>query len=124
MIYILDYDVDIAFVINEGLQMNGFKTKSFTTLERLFQSLKIQLPYCILLDCEYGKQSLLHGICRTIRNEFKYTGSIIITHTTTISDKGLQQCNAEAFIAKPFDFDSMIDVINEKVGDVDQLCAA
>jgi DNA-binding response OmpR family regulator len=124
MIYILDYDADIAFVLNEWLQLNGFETKSFATLERLFQSLNIQHPDCILLDCKYGKQSLLPGICHTIRNEFKYTGSIIITSATAISDKDLKLCNADGFMAKPFDFGSMIDVINEQIGDLNQRCAA
>ncbi len=124
MIYILDYDIDIAFVLNEWLRLNGFESKGFTTLEQLFQNLRIQHPDCILMDCKYGNQSLLHQICNTIRNEFKYTGSIIITSTTAISDKDLQLCNADGFMAKPFDFGSMIDVINEQVGDLDQRCAA
>jgi DNA-binding response OmpR family regulator len=124
MIYILDYDADIAFVLNEWLQLNGFEAKSFTTLEQLFQNLQMQHPDCILLDCKYGKQSLLPCICRTIRNEFKYTGSMIITSATAISDKDLQLCNADGFMAKPFDYDSMIGAINERVENLDQRCAA
>ena len=124
MIYILDYDVDIAFMLNKWLQLNGFKTKSFTTLEQLLQNLTIQHPDCILLDCKHGKQSLLPGICRTIRNEFKYKGSIILTSTAAISDKDLQLCNADEFMAKPFDFTSMIGRINELVEHIDQRCAA
>ena len=69
MIYILDYDVDIAFVLNEWLQLNGFETKSFTALEQLFQNFTIEHPDCILLDCKYGKQFLLYNICRTIRKK-------------------------------------------------------
>src|SRR5690242_4144388 len=102
MIYILDYDVDISIVLNEWLQLNGFLTKGFTTLEQLLQNLKVQHPDCILLDCKHGKQSLLPGICRTIRNEFKYNGSIILTSTTAISENDLQLCKADAFMAKPF----------------------
>src|SRR5690242_18773437 len=102
IIYILDYDVDIALILNEWLQLNGFKTESYTTLEQLFQNLNIQHPDCILLDCKYGRQSLLPGICSTIRNEYKYTGSIIITSATVISERYLQLCNADGFMAKPF----------------------
>src|SRR4051812_337706 len=115
MIYILDYDADIAFVVNEWLHLNGFKTKSFTALESLFQSLKVQHPECILLDGGYGKKSLLPGICRFIRNDLKYTGSLIITSTAAISDMDLQLCNADGYMDKPFDFNSMIKVINEQV---------
>jgi len=77
-----------------------------------------------LLDCRYGKQSLLPGICRTIRREFNYNGSTIITSTTAISDKDFQQCNADVFMAKPFEFDRMIDVIKEQVEDLGKRCAA
>src|SRR4051794_19004001 len=111
MIYILDYDIDISFVLDLWLQFNGLKTKGFTTLEQLFQNLAIQHPDCILLDCKYGQQSLLAGICHTIRNEFKYTSSIVITATNAISDKDLQKCSADDFMAKPFDLDSMIAVV-------------
>ena len=124
MIYILDYDTDVAFAVNEWLQMNGFKTKSFTTLEQLLQNLKVQHPGCMLLDCKFGKQSLLPGICRTIRNEFNYTGSIIITHTSDISGKYVKQSSANGFMTKPYDFDCMIDVINDQLGDLEQRCAA
>src|SRR3954453_18354945 len=122
MIYIFDYDIDIAFALDKWLQLNKFKTKSFTSLSKLFQSLKTNHPDCILLDCGYGKQRLLPEICQVIRDLLNYKGSIIITSTTILLEKDLQLCNANGFITKPFDFDSMINVINEQMDDVDQLC--
>ncbi len=119
-VYILDYDVDIAFVLNEWLQLNGFKTNSFSTLEQLIQNLNTKHPECIILDCMYGKESLLPEICSTIRKVFNYTGKIILTSTGCISGKDLQVCNASGFMAKPFDFVSMVDVINEQIGNSNQ----
>jgi DNA-binding NtrC family response regulator len=123
-IYILDYDIDIAFVLNEWLQLNGFKTKSFSTLEQLFQHLKTKHPECIILDCKFGKESLLPEICRTIRRVFNYTGKIILTSTGCISAKDLQVYNASGFMAKPFDFVNMVDVINEQIGNSNQTFVA
>src|SRR4051812_1374351 len=100
-IYILDYDTDIAFVLNEWLQLNGFKVKSFSTVEQLFQNLRAKHPDCILLDCKFGRMSVVPDICHTIQKVFNYTGRIILTSTTAISDKDLQVCNAGAFMAKP-----------------------
>jgi FixJ family two-component response regulator len=120
IIYILDYDVDIAFVLNEWLQLNGFKTKCFSTLEQLFQNFKTKHPECIILDCKYGKESLLPEICRIIRKVFNYTGKIILTSTGCISAKDLQVCNANGFMAKPFDFVNMVNVINEEIGNSNQ----
>ena len=123
-IYVLDYDTDIAFVLNEWLQLNGFKTKSFSTLEHLFQNLKANHPDCIILDCKFGKMSSMPGICRTIQKVFNYTGRIILTSTATVSVKDLQVCNADGFMAKPFDFCSMINEINEQMDDSSHRCVA
>jgi len=123
-IYILDYDTDIAFVLNEWLQLNGFKTKSFSTLEHLFQNLRGNHPDCIILDCMFGKMSLMPGICNTIQNVLNYSGRIILTSTTAISAKDLQVCNADSFMSKPFDFYNMVNEINEQMGDTDQRCVA
>ena len=123
-IYILDYDTDIAFVLNEWLQLNGFKTKSFSTLEHLFQNLKAKHPDCIILDCKFGRMSLMPDICGTIQKVFNYSGKIILTSTSTISAKDLQVCNADSFMSKPFDFYNMVNEINEQMGDTDQRCVA
>src|SRR3954454_17537608 len=123
-VYILDYDTDIAFVLNEWLQLNGFKTKSFSTLEHLFQNLKAKHPDCIILDCMFGRMSLMPDICRTIQKVFNYTGKLILTSTTVISATDLLLCNASGFMAKPFDFYSMINVMNEQMDDSDQRCVA
>jgi DNA-binding NtrC family response regulator len=113
-VYILDYDIDIAFVLNEWLQLNGFRTKSFSGLEQLFQNLNAKHPECIILDCKHGKESLLPEICSTIKKVFNYTGKIILTSTANISDNHIQVCNANGFMAKPFDFVNMVDVLNEQ----------
>ena len=119
MIYILDYDTDIAFVLNEWLQLHGFETKSFTTLTPLLQHLKIQHPQCILLDCAHGRHALLSGVCHIIRKELKYTGRIILISTNAISNRDLQLCNADGFMAKPFDFNRMIAMLHEQVKTVE-----
>jgi DNA-binding NtrC family response regulator len=123
-IYILDYDTDIAFVLNEWLQLNGFKTKSFSTLEHLFQNLQAKHPDCIILDCKFGKMSLMPDICGTIQKVFNYSGKIILTSTSTISAKDLQVCNVNSSMEKPFDFYNMIDVINEQMDDSGLRCVA
>ena len=114
-VYILDYDIDIAFVLNEWLQLNGFKTKSFSGLEQLFLNLNAKHPECIILDCKHGKESLLPEICSTIQKVFNYTGKIILTSTANISDNQIQVCNANGFMAKPFDFVNMVDVLKEQI---------
>ena len=123
-VYILDYDVDIAFVLNEWLQLNGFKTRSFSTLEQLIQNLKTKHPDCIILDCMFGKNALLPEICRIIREVLNYSGRIILTSTSCISATDLQVCNANGFMAKPFDFTQMANLINEHIDSSNQRCLA
>lgn len=118
-VYILDYDTDIAFVLNEWLHINGFKPQSFSSLEQLLQGIRTKQPDCIILDCMYGKMTLVPGICRIIQETLNYTGRIILTSTTAVSDNDLQVCNASAFMAKPFDLHHMVNMLNEQSDDFD-----
>ena len=115
-IYILDYSIDIVDVLCEWFKLNGFNTKGFSSLEQLLLHLKFRQPDCIIMDCLLGKPSLTINICQTIQNVFHYKGKIILISTESLSAKDIKACNAEGFIAKPFNLLHFLDVLN-KVSD-------
>ena len=115
-IYILDYNADNAFALCEWLRSHGVKAKRFSTLEQLLNSLKINQPDCIILDCLFDRISLTSNICHTIRNIFHFTGTIWLSSPFTISANDLKACNASGFIAKPFESEIVLDLVNELSG--------
>jgi FixJ family two-component response regulator len=117
-IYLLDYDTDISYALCKWFTFRGIEAKSFSTLEQLLLQLNISHPDCIILDCLFGRVSLTSDICYAIRHVSHYSGNILLTSTSTILSKDVQACNAVGFIAKPFNFDSMLSLINELSGDV------
>jgi FixJ family two-component response regulator len=112
-IFILDYDTDIAYALCAWFKTNGFVAKQFSTLEQLLLHLQIQQPDCIILDCLFGRITLTSDICHTLQNTFHYEGKILLTSTSTISSMDLRTCNATAFIPKPFDFEKILQLVNE-----------
>ena len=112
-IYILDYDTDIAYALCAWFKVKGFEAKHFSKLEQLFLLLQTQQPDYIILDCLFGRISLIAEICHTLKNIFHYKGKIFLTSTSTISAKDMKACNAAAFIPKPFDFSKILQLVNE-----------
>ena len=112
-IYILDYNADNAFALCEWLRSHGVKAKRFSTLEQLLDRLTISQPDCIILDCLFDRISLTSNICNTIQHVYQYTGAILLSSNATISANDLKACNASGFIAKPFDFETVFDVVHE-----------
>lgn len=112
-IYILDYDIDIAYGLCAWFKLNGFEAKHFSTLEQLLVQLQTHQPDCLMLDCLFGRIALISDICNNIKQVFNYNGSILLTSTSNISAKDLVKCNATAFIPKPFDFGKILQLVNQ-----------
>ena len=66
-IYILDFDIDITYVLCNWFESQGYEVKGFTTFEQLFKQLTISHPDCIILDCMYGRLSLTINACNAIQ---------------------------------------------------------
>ena len=115
-IYILDYDTDIAYALCAWFRANGLAAKHFSKLEQLFLQLQSQQPDYIILDCLFGRISLISEICHSLQHVFHYEGKIFLTSTSFISAQELKVCNATAFIPKPFDFSKMLQVVHEIAG--------
>ena len=123
-IYVLDFDVDIAFALCKWFNAHGVEAKSFSTLEQLLIQLGICHPDCIILDSLFGRISLTIDICNTIKHISNYSGTILLTSTTNLSAKDLQACSAAGFIAKPFELLNVLDVVKQPYKEIAAIRAA
>src|SRR4051794_4087298 len=111
-IYIMDYNEDIAFVLSQWLEQNGFKTKGFVTPDQLLAHIEVGMPECIIIDTLYGGLPATREICNHIQHRFDYKGKILLSTTGKITEKERAVCDAIDFINKPFDLWEVLETVN------------
>lgn len=116
LIYSIEDDKDIAYIINKALTSSGYEVKSFSDGESFFDEFNKKEPDLILLDMMLPK---IQGseILKYIRQNKKYDDIdiIIISANKLLSDKidGLN-LGADDYIEKPFEILELISRVNAR----------
>lgn len=114
-ILIADDNSDTLFMVKLILKRNGFEV--FTTLkgEDVLKETKLHLPEIILLDVYLGGVDG-RDICNRLKNteETKDIPVIMFSAHTNASEI-MKSCNADDFIAKPFDSRDLVNKINYQI---------
>ena len=116
LIYSIEDDEDISYIIKATLEKQGYKVKSFPDGESFLDSFKNEKPNLILLDMMLPK---IQGkdLLRYLRNDPNNDDIqiIIVSANRLTIDKidGLD-LGADDYIAKPFDLLELISRVNAK----------
>lgn len=114
LIYSVEDDENIGYVINKTLSNTGYDVNIFTNGEALFEALEKKIPDVLLLDIMLPGESGLE-ILGKIRNNAKYANIyvMIISAKTSELDKvvGLDQ-GADDYMTKPFGVLELTSKIN------------
>ncbi|MDY4159588.1 MAG: response regulator transcription factor [Candidatus Onthovivens sp.] len=116
LIYSIEDDEDISYIIKATLEKQGYKVKSFSDGESFLDAFKIEKPNLILLDMMLPK---IQGkdLLRYLRNDPNNDDIqiIIVSANKLTIDKidGLD-LGADDYIAKPFDLLELISRVNAK----------
>ncbi|MGN1278583.1 MAG: response regulator transcription factor [Candidatus Onthovivens sp.] len=116
LIYSIEDDEDISYIIKATLEKQGYKVKSFPDGESFLDAFKIEKPNLILLDMMLPK---IQGkdLLRYLRNDPNNDDIqiIIVSANKLTIDKidGLD-LGADDYIAKPFDLLELISRVNAK----------
>ena len=111
-ILIIDDEVDILNVVELILKSNGYEVFTHPNGLHVTEIVKRHNPDLILLDVQLSGLSGTH-ICR----ELKKTTNIPVVLFSAHADlkKTYHECNADAFISKPFDIPDLLNVISERL---------
>ena len=117
LIYSIEDDKDIAYIINVTLSKQGYTVKSFTDGKSFWTEFKRQKPNMILLDMmlpDISGQEILKQIRAQQEND--EIDIIIISANHMLMDKvdGLD-LGADDYIEKPFDLLELMSRVNVKV---------
>ena len=113
-IIIVDDDAAILDSLNLMLNFEGFEVKSFEKGKELFECLENDFkPDLILIDMWLSEEDG-RDICKLLKSsEVTKNIPIIIMSASRGLEKSALQSGANAFIAKPFEFDNVIEKLNK-----------
>jgi len=114
-IVVIDDDKDILDVIQFILAEEGYSVVVYDRLESL-EKIYEQKPSLILLDNKLGG-IYSTDFCRSLKlNQLtKYIPVILVSASDSLEDIS-KECNADAFLSKPFDLKDFIKLVKRYVG--------
>ncbi len=116
LIYSIEDDEDISYIIKATLEKQGYKVKSFPDGESFLDAFKIEKPNLILLDMMLPKiqgKDLLRYL-RDDPNNDDIQIIIVSANKLTIDKIDGLDLGADDYIAKPFDLLELISRVNAK----------
>ncbi len=111
-ILIIDDDEDILDCVSLILSKAGFDVDTHNTGLEVPRKVKEYQPNAILLDINLpGKKGTMvyKELCK------KFTTPIIFFSANADKAEVLRECNAHAFISKPFDINNLVHVVSDCV---------
>lgn len=108
----VDDNNDILMVLKLILEDSGYDVETLNDGEFLFEKINEQFPDLILLDVMLGK---LDGreLCRDVKRNIKTHDIPVIMISATHETKDIlhKVGSPNAFLAKPFDMDELLDAV-------------
>ena len=97
------------------LTLNGFDTEVLSRWEGIDNSIQKFVPDLILLDVSLGGADG-REICKRLKAQEETQHIPIILFSANIEmEKSLENCNAQAFISKPYDPSYFLQTINSNI---------
>jgi DNA-binding response OmpR family regulator len=114
-ILVVDDDVDILSLVQIALSMNNFAVDATPQWEDIDRRIRDSRPDLILLDVSLkgadGRQ-----ICKNLKQEAGTADiPVILFSANADMENAIVQCNAQAFIAKPFELPNLVQTIRKYV---------
>lgn len=114
-ILVVDDDIDILTLVKMTLTLNGFETVTLSHWEGIDNAIEEFMPNLILLDVSLAGADG-REICRRLKSQKDTEHIPIILFSANIEmEKSLNNCNAQAFISKPYDLNYFLQTINSNI---------
>jgi DNA-binding response OmpR family regulator len=114
-ILIVDDDVDILTLVKLTLTMKGFDVEAISRWEGIDNSIMSFGPDLILLDVSLSGADG-REICKRLKSKRDTQDIPIVLFSANVEmEKSLKDCNAEAFIPKPYDLPYLLNTITSNI---------
>jgi DNA-binding response OmpR family regulator len=114
-ILIVDDDADLAHMVSILLKKAGMFVESINTGNVLFKTMDVFKPDIILMDIYLGEHDG-RNLCRAIKSNATWKSIPVILYSAgNITPGSVRESLADAFIAKPFDNQEMVEKIRDLV---------
>ncbi len=114
-ILVIDDDADILDALSLVLESENYRVVTTTKGDQTLNMIKRNMPHLILLDV------LMSGsdgrvICKKIKKETKYKKiPIVMISAHPSAQQGSMECGADAFLAKPFEIDDLLNTVKKHI---------
>ena len=108
LIYLIEDDEDIRFIVEYILQESNYRVTSFGTASEFNKEIQTSHPDLILLDVMLPDGNGIN-ICRSLKTDPLTLHIPIIIMSAHAAEKSvLEEACADDFISKPFDLDDLL----------------
>jgi len=115
-IYVVEDNYDIGLVLELFLNDEGFEVKLLATAKDFNTAVKQELPDLFLLDVMLPDGNGI-DLCHQIRKDPRSSGLPVLIMSAHANEGAAKTCEAEGFIAKPFDLFTLLDTIKQNLPD-------
>jgi DNA-binding response OmpR family regulator len=114
-ILVVDDDNDILALVQMLLTLNNFKVEAIAKWELIDDRIEKFSPDIILLDVSLSGADG-RDICRRLKaaEETKQIPIVLFSAHADVASS-FAECNAQAFVAKPFDISHLIEVLDSNL---------
>ena len=114
-ILVADDDLDILTMVKMTLGMQGFSVDAISNWKEIDERVKQFNPDLILLDVSLGGADG-RDICKRLKQEQDTKHIPVILFSANVEmGESIQECRAEAFIAKPYELSHFLTTIRTHI---------
>lgn len=114
-ILVVDDDMDILTLVKMTLTMNGFDVTILSRWEGIDKTIEDFGPDLILLDVSLAGADG-REICKTLKAKKETQHIPVILFSANIEmEKSIENCNAQAFISKPYELNYFLNTIKSNI---------
>lgn len=115
VLWILEDDSDIGFVLEMFFQGEGFETSLFATAKSFRLALETALPDVFLMDVRLPDGNGV-DLCAELKSDVKSKHIPVLMMSAHARIEQINSCGFNGFISKPFELNQILELVKSQLG--------